>query len=87
MTRRELITLLGGVTAVWPRAARAHMVAALRQGLGEAGYFEGQNLAIEYRWADGQYSQFPELTADLVCRRERAMSGAAGCEFCLRRGE
>ncbi len=45
------------------------LLAAFRQGLGEIGYVEGQNVAIEYRWAKGQYNRFPALVDDLVGRK------------------
>jgi putative ABC transport system substrate-binding protein len=51
----------------------ASLVAALRQGLGETGYVERQNLAIEYCWAEGQYDRLPELAADLVRRNVDAI--------------
>ena len=47
----------------------AYLVRAFRQGLSETGYVEGQNLAIEFRWAEGQYDRLPALVADLVRRQ------------------
>jgi putative ABC transport system substrate-binding protein len=55
------------------------LVAAFRQGLKESGFVEGQNVAVEYRWAEGRYDRFPELAAEFV-RRHVAVIAATGGE-------
>jgi putative ABC transport system substrate-binding protein len=90
MLRREVIALIGGTVAAWPRAACAQQpmpvigylsggslesdnipdrLIAFRGGLSETGFSEGQNVVIEYRWAQLQYDRLPALADDLVSRQ------------------
>jgi putative ABC transport system substrate-binding protein len=56
----------------------AHLVEAFRRGLRESGFVEGQNVAIEYRWASGQYDRLPALASDLVSRGVAVLVGVGG---------
>ena len=56
----------------------AHLVVAYRQGLREMGYVEGRNLAIEFRWAEGQYDRLPDMAADLVRRQVAVITTTGG---------
>ena len=58
-------------------AAFANLAAAFRQGLKDTGYVEGENLAIVYGWAEGQYDRLPAMAADLV-RRQVAVIATGG---------
>jgi putative ABC transport system substrate-binding protein len=62
------VPIIGFVNGASPKPY-APNVNGFLQGLKEVGYIEGQNVAIEYRWAEGQYDRIPELAADLVRRR------------------
>ncbi|TAJ85089.1 MAG: ABC transporter substrate-binding protein [Reyranella sp.] len=56
---------------------------AFRQGLAEAGYIEGRNVAIEYKWAEGQYSRLPALARELAARNINVIVAAGGAEVAL----
>jgi putative tryptophan/tyrosine transport system substrate-binding protein len=65
---QQPMSVIGFLSSASPQSY-AHVVAAFRQGLKEVGHVEGQSIAIEYRWAEGQYERLPLLAAELVRRQ------------------
>jgi putative ABC transport system substrate-binding protein len=63
--QQKAMPVIGVLSSTTPGSNAAN-VSAFRQGLSDTGYVEGQNLAIEYRWAEGHYDRLPGLAADLV---------------------
>ena len=66
--QQPAIPVIGFLSARSPEDS-AHLINAFHRGLAEGGFVEGQNVAIEYRWARGQYDRLPAMAADLVSRR------------------
>ena len=58
-----------GILSSRSRATDALLIAVIRQGLNDAGFIEGRNVSIEYRWAEGNYGRLVALAADLVGRK------------------
>ena len=67
--QQKAMPVIGVLNTGSPGPSSALFMVAFSQGLSEAGYVEGQNLAIEYRWAEGHYDRLPALAADLVDRK------------------
>ena len=77
--QRPAVPVVGFLSSASP-GPFASRLQALRKGLSEAGYVEGHNLAIEYRWAEGHYDRLPQLAADLVHLNVAAIFASNGVD-------
>jgi putative tryptophan/tyrosine transport system substrate-binding protein len=75
--QRQAMPVIGYLSSRSPGES-ASVVEAFRQGLHEAGYIEGQNVAIEFRWAEGQFDRLPAMVAELVTRQVAVIVAAGG---------
>ena len=75
--QQQAMPVIGFMSSRSPEDS-AYLVAAFRGGLGELGFVDGRNIAIEYRWGLGQYDRMPALAADLVNRHVAVLVGVGG---------
>jgi putative ABC transport system substrate-binding protein len=64
--QQSSMPVVGVLSAEWPNVVTADRLRVFREGLNDTGYFEGRNVIIEYRWAEGRYDRLPALAAELV---------------------
>jgi putative ABC transport system substrate-binding protein len=80
--QQSAMPVIGFLNAASPGPLR-QQIAAFHEGLRESGYVEGQNVAVEYRWAEGQYDRLPALAADLVRRQVGVIVSGGGAPAAL----
>src|SRR5262245_4588830 len=72
------IPVIGFLNTLSPNNLAPGSLQAFHQGLAEAGFVDGRNVGVEYRWAEGRYDRLPELAADLVRRQVTVIAASGG---------
>jgi len=79
---QQPMPVIGFLSSLAP-SDQTHVMPAFQQGLDRAGFIEGRNVAIEYRWAEGDYHRLPALAADLVSRKVAVIAAISGTPAAL----